>query len=49
MLIPMKPPPNESKANNAESFLTTGLEASDRTLIVGEGVFSFSTFVDSLE
>jgi hypothetical protein len=49
MLMPMKPPPNESKANNADSLLTTGLEVSDKTLILGDAVFSFSTLIESLE
>jgi hypothetical protein len=49
MLMPMKPPPNESNANSADSLLTTGFEASDKTLILGEEVFSFSILVESLE
>ena len=47
--MPMKPPPNESSANNADSLLTIGFEASDRTLILGEAVFSCSTLIESLE
>jgi hypothetical protein len=47
--MPMKPPPNESNANNADILLTTGFELSDKTLILGETVFSFSTLIESLE